>query len=184
MLRKQLAALTLAAVTFATAGCGGSSKTGTDTQTAAATAATGSSSSAPAAGTTTLAKLATGRPLTRTALIATADKICARTNAKTHALQTESIAGIARTFPQVALYHRNEAIELAALVPPPSMARDWELIVHDLQLHSQYLNEVARAIDRKDQHAATHPFEHANTVINEVIETARRAGFAHCSKLS
>jgi hypothetical protein len=174
MSRTQLAAIAVAATALAISGCGGSSKTSaTATTTAASTPPASTADTAPP----------NGKPLTRAALIAAGDAICARANAKTIVLQASSIKELARIYPQVAIYHRAEAAELKKLVPPASLANDWSRMISDLERQSRYVNEVARDINKQDERAARHPFEMADTTIGDLIETGKRAGFAHCSKL-
>jgi hypothetical protein len=177
MSRAKFAALTLATTALAASGCGGSSKTGS---TEATTAATSPTTPATTAATTH----PTGTPLTRAALIAKGDAICARANAKTSVLTANSVQAFARVYPQIAIYNRTEAAELGRIVPPPSLAGDWARMIADLEQHSRYIDEVAHDIDTHADRAIAHPFSQAGTLIADLIETGKRDGFAHCSKLS
>jgi hypothetical protein len=176
MPRLQFAALTLAAIALAATGCGGSSKT---SSTAANAPAVSTSASTTAASTQ-----AAGTPLTRAALIASGDPICARANAKTSVLTANTVRDYVRIFPQIALYHRTEAAELAKLSPPASLTHDWRQMVSDLELQSRYVTEAAHDLAQKNDHAAAKHYERANAMLSGVIAIGRRDGFAHCSKLS
>jgi hypothetical protein len=117
-------------------------------------------------------------------LIVKGDAVCARANAKTSVLVANTVQDYARIFPQIALYHRTEAAELAKLSPPASLTHDWRQIVSDLELQSRYVSEAAHEIVQKNEHAAAKHYESANTLLSDVITIGRRDGFAHCSKLS
>ena len=181
MLHMSLVALAFAATALAASGCSESSKTGS---TAAATATVSAAQvAATPPPTVPPAKVATGTPLTRSELIAQAEAVCTRVNAKSSALVANNVQEFTRTFPQLAIYNRTEAAELSKLVPPAAMAHVWVRMIDDLQLHSQYVSEVARDLEQKNKIAATR-FVQANKVIENLVETAKQAGFDHCSKLS
>lgn len=174
MLHTQLAALALAATALAASGCGSSKTSSSASSSAAAT---------PPATTATATTPAAGQPLTRAVLIEKGDAICARANTKTSIMTVTSIKDFTRVYPQVAIYNRTEATELGKLVPPSSLAHDWAQMINDLNLHSRYANEVARDIEQKSAKAGRN-FELANNALSQLIETGKRDGFAHCSKLS
>ncbi len=183
MLDMHIAALALGTIALAASGCGGSSKTtATDTTTAANVSSTETSSS-PAPATAPTVKLATGTPLPRATFVSDAEAICAKANAKTSVLTVSSIAALARTYPQIAIYNRTEAGELAKLVPPTSMTQTLTTMVGDLELHSKYLILAAHDIEQKSKSIAQGLLA-ANRYILNLLHTARQAGFDHCGKLS
>jgi hypothetical protein len=179
MLNVYLATLALTATALVASGCGGTSKT-TTTATALTTAtATTTAGSTP--GTATTVRIASGKPLIRSQWLAYGDAICARAKAKTSALTVSSIPDFARVYPQIAIYNRIEAGELSKLVPPTSAAHDWTQIVGNLEQHAQYVREVARYIQAKQENSAGTPFHLANVAIEQMLATAKRDGFKKCS---
>lgn len=184
MLHMHFAATAFAVTALAASGCGGSSK-GASTTTAANASSTETNATTATSPpvTTPTVNFATGTPLTRAAFISHADAICAKTNAKTRVLVASSIQGLTRTYPQIAIYHRTEAGELAKLVPPASMTQTLTTMVDDLDLHSQYLIVAVHDIEQKSKSIAQGLLA-ANKFIVNMLDTARQAGFNHCGKLS
>ncbi|MGC2373181.1 MAG: hypothetical protein WA484_04825 [Solirubrobacteraceae bacterium] len=118
MSRQQLAALALAATTLAASGCGGSSKSSSQTTSTAqvgATAQTGSTANA--------------KPITQAELTAAANAICGRIRARLAQNKFTTQQEIGRAAPGIAAYERSSLVELEKLVPPPSLAGDWAQIV-------------------------------------------------------
>ncbi|HXQ01078.1 MAG TPA: hypothetical protein VN845_13565 [Solirubrobacteraceae bacterium] len=182
MLNMHLVAAAFAVTALVASGCGGSSKT---TTTGTTTAANVSSTETTTQATTTAptVKIATGTPLTRATLIADAEAICAKANAKTSVLVVSSINALTRTYPQIAIYNRTEAGELAKLVPPTTMVPTLTTMIDDLNLHSQYLLVAVHDIEQKSKSIAQGLIA-ANKFILNLLTTARQAGFDHCGKLS
>jgi hypothetical protein len=181
MLHAHLSALALAAVAVAASGCGGSSsKTG-------ATAAAGSSqtsaaqtSSAPKVGSTTV-KVATGTPLTRAALIAKANAICARTGIEIKAISVGNMTEFRRELPQAAIYYNAETTALLKLVPPASMAHDWATFIKSAQLFSEY----ARLAGYNGQtgHNVISAVRGAGQARRPLLAIARRDGIKKCAQI-
>jgi hypothetical protein len=197
MLHIQLIALGLAAVALAISGCGGSSKTGSTT--ASATVATGTASTATSTTATTTAttttptlptvtkttvKLATGRPLTRTALIAKGDAICARANKKLLAISIKNEDEFVRVLPQVAVYNSTESKELGKLVPPASLAHDWAQIINAAHLYSEYVKHIA-AYAQETSYQAASPLVHTAEEVRKQMRTvAGHDGLKHCEEVA
>lgn len=182
MLNMYLVAATFAVTALVASGCGGSSKTTSTTTTTAASVSSTETATQPTITAPTV-KLATGTPLTRTALIANAEAICAKANAKTSVLTVSSIQALARTYPQIAIYNRTEAGELAKLVPPAAMVQPLTTMINDLELHSQYLIVAAHNVEQKNK-SIVQGLLAANKFVLNLLHTARQAGFNHCGKLS
>jgi len=184
MLHTQLAALALAATTLAASGCGGSSKT-TSTTTAANTSAPATTAAAPTTSTASVENKSTsGKPLTQAELIAKADAICARVNAKRSTIAISTAQQYATLVPQLASYEQAAVAELAALVPPASMANDWNLIVagsRQLADNTTKLGEDAKAEDFSSLHTLVASNEKTQA---QLTATAKRAGFKDCAQSS
>jgi hypothetical protein len=177
MLHTQLAALALAASAVIASGCG-SSKTETTTTTASATTASTAATTTPAVNTTPV-KVTTGIPLSRTVWLSQGEAICASTAAKLATLSARTQAQLMRELPLAAAYDLVESEELSKLVPPKSMAHDWELIVTDLHLSSEYTNQAALYI--KTTHNIDGPaYTKASHFNHEVAIIAKRDGFKQC----
>jgi hypothetical protein len=136
------------AVAIAVSGCGGSSsKTATtaaasssqtsSTQTPAAQTSSTHTSAAPSVGVTTV-HVASGTPLTRSALIAKVDAICKRTNMEIKSISVGNLTEFKRELPQAAIYYNAETNKLIKLVPPASLAHDWLTLIKSAQLFSEY----------------------------------------------
>jgi predicted lipid-binding transport protein (Tim44 family) len=183
MLHIRLAALGLVTTALVAAGCGSSSKTSSTQKSAANSAVSTPAVSTPASPPTTKAKLATGKALTKAQLIAKADAICARSNAKTSAIPARSVQDLPRVLPQVAIYNRAEAAELAKLVPPSSLTHDWSQMINDLELHSHYSEEVVQLMKSSKPEAAGQPFHQSTVVLEDLLTRARHDGFKRCSRV-
>jgi hypothetical protein len=177
MLHTQLAAVALTGLVLVASGCGKSSKT-ESTSTAAATTTPATTTTTTTESTTTTA--ATGKPLSRTELIAAADAICARSNAKTSVLFAKQIQELATIYPEIALYEGTETKELGQLTPPSSMTVAWKRIINDIEQHRRYVTEVAHDIQIKSTNAGR-PYHLATVAIEDELVTAKHAGFKRCS---
>ena len=173
MLHAQIAALVLAATTLATAGCGGSSKTGS----------TGASTGPAAASTTaasTTTKLAAGKPLTRAELIAKADAICKQFNAQRKLVKFRSTADYVRLLPVMAGYEATVHAKLGNLVPPASIANEWQQIVGGFQQMANASAEVAEDVRTHNYVAARSLLASFQHVVSQTDPVAKRIGFKDC----
>jgi len=155
-----IAAVTLAVV-LAAAGCGGSSKSGS----------TGSGSSGTSA--------ATAR------LIATADAICERLDARlasTTSVHLDSRT-IARSAPQNAALERAALTELAKLARPASLADDWrQIIAYRLTLADE-LARLGRYAKANDTRAVKAVAVSKRRVHEKLFALATHDGFHVCSQV-
>jgi len=133
---------------------------------------------------TPLVPLAKGKPLDTARWIAKGDAICARANAKVVANPARSVRDFPRVLPQLALYIRAEAAELAKLVPPAGRTHDWVRIVNDVQMRSRYASELAQLVQANKATAISRQFHLLNLVTEDLLTTAQRGGFKRCSKAS
>jgi hypothetical protein len=175
MLHTQLAALALAAMATAASGCG-SSKTGSATTAAATTTSAITSATA-----TQPTKIATGAPLPRAQWIAKGDAICQGVQTKLETVHGRTSAQFSRALPQAGIYYAAEAESLSKLVPPKSMAHDWEQIVNDVHVFGEYTNVVVQNIK---EHRVAFPNSLRAKVARiqaNMIATAKRDGFKWCS---
>jgi hypothetical protein len=183
MLGVSLAAVALAATALTASGCG-SSKAGTAKRPTNAST-TAESSTAPASTpqlTTSGIPLASGKPLSRSAWIAKAENICARSNTKASTISITRFNEYATALPQIALYTRKEARELSRLVPPPSKAHDWTQIVDGLWMDAQYVDDAAEAFRHNATNAAVAPaVTRANSLHEQLNQIAKRDGFNECA---
>jgi hypothetical protein len=129
MLHTYLAALMLAAIALAASGCDGSSKSPATTP-VATTPQTATTSS------TQVSTTETAKPLTRAQLLAQANAICGRAKAQLSSTVVKSQQEYARALPQAAAYERAAVSELTKLVPPASVASDFQQVLAALQQFS------------------------------------------------
>jgi hypothetical protein len=165
MLHTQLVALALVALATAASGCG-SSKTGSTTTAA-------STSPAP----TTTVAVATGAPLSRARFIAAGDAICENVQLKLNALHGQLLSSI----PQAAVYYAAEAESMGKIVPPKSLANDWQQIIDDVHVYGEY---ASNAIQNAKEHHGTLSTAFRAKVAGiqaNMIATAKRDGFKWCS---
>jgi hypothetical protein len=172
MSHPRLALLALTAIALAASGCGGSSKTESTT--------TAASTTTPA--TTAAAKTEAGKSLTRTELIAEADTICARLNAKRAAYPIRTRQDYARVLPLLAAYDRAAAAEMSKLAPPASMANDWKLIVADTQTLADDTSRLSAYIASSNSQAGSALLSAVAKVDQQTLATAKYAGFKDCAR--
>lgn len=179
MLHTQLAALSLAGMTLAVSGCGGSSKT-TSTETASAKVAPAPTESAKPEPTPT----ESAKPLTRTDLITRGDAICGRVNLKRTTTPVVNGRDFARIVPEIAAYEQAAVAEMAKLIPPASMTNDWKRIVAGTQVIADDTTKVGEyAVANKLQ--AARPLYLSGTKIQKrILIIAKRDGFKECSHVS
>jgi hypothetical protein len=149
----RLAALGLATTTLAICGCGGSSES------------SGSS-----------------KTLTREDLIAKANAICARVNARRASTHYGALPEVARVAPQLAAYEQTAATELSKLAPPTSMANDWQQIVSSAQALAGYTFRIGDYARSKKVAAAQPLFGLIQHSHRQLVLTATADGLTECAK--
>ena len=183
MLHIQLVALTLAAIALVASGCGGSSKTGSASTASVTTISATTTTPIPPAPTTTV-KLATGKPLTHTKLIAEAEAICGREHTKLSAIVLRTESDYTRLAPQVAIYDSTELKELSKLVPPASMNQRWLQVITLDQTFSEYINRIANYAQAKNYNAAAPLVREVEKVREQLFALTKHDGIKNCSELS
>lgn len=175
MLHNQVVMLALAVAALVASGCG-SSKGGSTTTAAQATASTAASTTAAAP------TVATGAPLSRTQWIAAGDAICEGVQNKLNALKSRTTAQLERVLPQAAIVYASEAENMGKIVPPKTMARDWQQIIDDVHLYGEYTSVAVQNI--KEHHQTFTPSFRAKvaSIQTNMINTAKRDGFKWCSE--
>jgi hypothetical protein len=178
VLRASLA--TLMAATLIAAGCGGSSKSGTES-TSASTApasttssATNTSPSPPASGTSTIAQ---------TQWATKADAICARVNAE---MASNPVKGKTKSFavvvPQIAAVERTEVSELGKLVPPAAKAQDWQRILSDAKQRAEATAELGKLAQTGNFNLSSPIIKKTTVAYTDMMNIARRDGLVHCGE--
>jgi hypothetical protein len=175
-IRIAVAVLAVSAVAFA--GCG-SAKSSSQDSTAETTAATSAASS------TSPESSANGAALSRAGLIAKADAICTKVRAMLNKNKFKTQDQVARVATRVTAYERAAVIELRKLVPPATLASDWEQIVKGVEI----LASDAMSIGRYARiHQLETPAGHAVLVASgrhgiREAAIARRDGFVNCAAM-
>jgi hypothetical protein len=171
VLHTHLAALALAVTALAVSGCGGSTKSSSQTALSTPTATSPKTEPANSTG-----------PLNRAALVAKADAICRGVNAKRATVHLTTNQQIIRELPHVAAYERAEIAELGKLTPPASMASDWQEILVGNRILAENTAKVAE-YTKADNVTAAHALMTTTTQAeNQMIATAQRDGFKDCAK--
>jgi hypothetical protein len=152
-------------------GCGGSSK-GASTAASAANAAVASGAKP------------SGKPLSRLELIARGDAICYRLNARRSSSTMSRPQDYERIVPALAAYELAATTEMAQLVPPASMAHDWQRMVAG----SRTIAETTGRFHTYAE-ASGNKFAHEMDLvlgkgIDELTQAAKHAGFKDCANFA
>jgi hypothetical protein len=172
VLHVSLAALALAATTLAVSGCGGSSKT----ESSKTPAATGT----PA---TTAAVTAEPGKLARTELIAKAEAICARINAKRSSTTIRTHRDYGRLLPSLGAYERAAAAEMSKLTPPASIANDWKQIVAGAHTIAESIVKLGKDSASNNSRAGQAILSELTTVRQQISSIAHRQSLKECARL-
>jgi hypothetical protein len=127
-------------------------------------------------------KVSTGKPLTRSQLIAEANAICARTNAELSAITLVTRKEVERELPQETIYRTTEANELSKLVPPASMAREWSTVVNDFHTYAAYAQAAVPYARARNLRAFVPLLRPAARVQERLQSDAAHIGIGHCAK--
>lgn len=119
----RLAVIALASTALAVSGCGNAAKHGVSDGSGKTTAEVATEAS------TTVGQK--GKVLVQEELIAKANSICARINARRDGLDIKSARDYGRLLPSLAIYEESTAAELASLIPPPALEGPWRQMVAD-----------------------------------------------------
>jgi hypothetical protein len=182
--RPGLAGFAVAVVTLSVLGCGGTTKSSGDAARLArqATSPTQQATAAqPSEPSTATESHGHTKPLTRGELIARADLICRRVNAKRAATRIANAGDYARLIPPLAEYLLAAVAEMRKLTPPASMESGWNQIV-------AYAQESAHSVAEFGQYAKANKLNSismsgAGVRANErMLAIAKREGFDDCAR--
>jgi hypothetical protein len=168
----KLAAVAVATAMLAVQGCGGSSKSSSGTSAgnqAATSAQTGTAQSA-----------STTPPLTRVALIAKADPICARIQAQRASKVIKTRQDYTRAASVLASIEKRANDELAKLTPPTSLASTWSQMLVGYRTITSDLEQISDAIALK--RTPVNIIRNAEMVKEHIATLARSAGFHDCAR--
>jgi hypothetical protein len=175
-------AVAVCAAAFVATGCGSSkASSNAGSTTAAHTATTTAQAPASPASRQVEISVVSGKPLSRAALIARGDAVCSVANAKLSTSTARTQEDFARMLPQSSSYERTEAVELSKLVPPSSMAADWQHIITDLQKFSELSARAGEYAAVKDFPAALPIAISGNKTQRDMVAIAKQDGFKVCS---
>jgi hypothetical protein len=177
MLHARLATVALATAATAVAGCGGSSK---NAQTGSVTSQAASKSITTHGESSSNAKSASGKSLTRAQLVARGNEICARVNAKRAATSITTHSQLLTLVPRLAAFEESAALEMGKLLPPASMAADWRQIVSTAELIAADTANLGLALRKTDLAKATASFNADASTRRAALALAERDGFKEC----
>jgi hypothetical protein len=176
MPRTRLAALALAASALAGSGCGGAAKPSSQVS------QTASSSSSSARAQTPTAPESPSSPSSRSELIARADAICRRVNAKRASITITRPQDIPLDIPPLAAYEEAAVSAMRQLTPPASMANGWKQIVAASQTVADVTTKVGNAA-KAGKLESTRSLDGVLTSATEqMLNTAKREGFTDCAQ--
>ena len=177
MVRTVLAALGVVAITLTIAACGSSSKASGTTGSGSG----GSTQTSTGAGSAE-AKEPAGN-LTREELIAQANAICARANARFSSAKVTSTQELVQKLKDESAYNETQATELEKLVPPASMTRDWSTIVAGVRTIGANTVRVGEYADTQDANAGGRLLIATRTLRSKLSNIAKRNGITECPPL-
>lgn len=173
----RLAVLALIATTLVASGCGGTSQSSNGTVASTQNRASGTSKST----------IATQSPaptpvLTRAQLIARADLICHRVNAKRALLRISGEQDVARQLPPLAVYEQEAVVELRKLTPPPSMTAGWQRIVQGSESFAEATASLGESAKAKKLPQAETLSIVAERTLKRTFALAKQEGFNDCAQ--
>lgn len=187
MLHVHLAAPALV-LALVVAGCGGSSKSSSQTTPVAqTTSSTSTAQTTPATQTgtsTQTSQVSSGKPLGQAELAAAANAICGRirTHLSHNRFKTQKEIGAAA--PGISAYEHASLLEMEKLVPPASLASDWKQIldgVKTLSSDAATIGVYARA-DRLETPAGRSMLVVTGQHGTVAASIARRDGMEQCAE--
>ena len=118
-------------------------------------------------------------------MIAGADAICGRLNAKFAAGKATSlrVREIARLAPSRAALERTTATELSKLTPPASIASDWRQIIAYRKTLAEELVKLGQDAKLNDAAGIRALAASKKRVHGQLLSTATRDGFKDCSRV-
>lgn len=124
------------------------------------------------------------KPLTRAQLIAKADAICRRVNARlssaNNTIKTQQ--DIARVAPKLSAFEQAALAEMSKLVPPAALAEDWKVIVTGAQTLADNTAKLGEYAGSNNLKAARTLIATSQKVQQRMLATAKRDGFKDCSQ--
>lgn len=186
MLHTLLVVLAVLAATLVASGCGGSTKSTSQTQSVAQSATTQAATTTQATTPTSTESSTSTAPLTKAELIAKADAICSRVNAKRATLtvtpKTPAAEIYARLTP-VSIYEASALEELTKLTPPASLAYDWRQILDNTRTINETTAELGNDSKTGKLNGEQRPLLIlAANAERQVITIATHDGFKQCSQ--
>jgi hypothetical protein len=170
MSRTRLAALAFAAIALAPAGCGGSTKSSTPPKEPPVRT---ESRTEPSSHT---------KPLSRAQLIARADAICGKINAKRAEFKIRTRRDYATVYQQFASYAQGQIAELSKITPPASMASGWRQILADAQSYVGGIAKISGYIRSNNDHAARALDVPVFNAQEQMATIAKHNGFKDCAR--
>lgn len=120
--------------------------------------------------------------LTHAELIAKADPICARVNAKRASSTIRSREDYARLVPPLAAYEQTAVAELGKLIPPASMASDWKQVVAGAQTLANNTAKLGEYAKANNLAASRTLFSTDAKAQEQMLAAAKRIGFKDCAQ--
>ncbi len=169
MLSTKFAVLALAATALAASGCGKSSSAATSNN------SVGKSSSVASSNTS-------DGTLTKAELIAKADAICATINGLRSTIKLKTKQSYITLLPTLAAAEQNAVGEFRKLVPPASMASDWNQLAADTQTLSTDTARFAQYIKVQNIPATRALGLAAKNIQQHMKAVGARDGFHECGR--
>jgi hypothetical protein len=120
--------------------------------------------------------------LTKSQLIAAADAICGRVNQMIFSNPYRSQADIPRLAPQIAALEQSSVEEMAKLVPPASLAHDWQQILADSRRRARDTAKLGELAGKGGMKQVGLLLSRDAPIETRLLSTAQRDGFQVCSK--
>lgn len=184
MTHTRLVALVLTSAALTASGCGSSTKTTSNTS--AQTPSQVSSQTTTTAPQTTVPPIskpaAQTTPLTHAQFVSRADAICAQTIAKRSQLYARSQNEFAAVVPVLAAYQRTLYAELGTLVPPKSLAGDWEQVLRSTRVLAEATTKIGTYGQNNRSKSAQPFYNQFDQARSRLRAASARAGMRSCAR--
>jgi outer membrane murein-binding lipoprotein Lpp len=124
------------------------------------------------------------KPLTRAELTVKANAICRTVTTKLRSKTARTNQDIARIAPELAGFEQTALSELSKLVPPASMANDWQRFVAGAQTLAENTARLGEYAKTNNLKAARPLITSSEAVQRQMQTTARRQGLKDCEQVA
>jgi hypothetical protein len=123
------------------------------------------------------------KSLSRAELIAKADPICARVNARLNSTEIDDQQEIGQLIPPLAVFERMAVAELTELNPPTNLTNDWKQIVVGMRTQAEDMAKYGEYAKSKNMKMANDVLTAGQRTLEQSTATAKHDGFNDCARM-